>query len=128
MIGQARQWWGASRRRRRRVTWLALLVIVAGSVASLVIWERNTSPSYETPLHPGKIVYPKEPATVVLGPQALHAAQLATLTFLRTAVRREHVEDSYALVAPSLRKGYSRSRWATGEIPVVPYPVDLKTV
>jgi hypothetical protein len=38
------------------------------------------------------------------------------------------VEASYELIAPSLRRGYTRERWAKGDIPVVPYPVDLKTV
>jgi hypothetical protein len=128
MIGQARQWWAASRRRRRRVVWLVALVVVAGSVGALVVWVRDTGTSVETPVRAGKPLYPREPATVKLGPVALHAAQLTTYRFLSTAVLRQHVEDSYALAAPSLRKGYTRARWAKGEIPVVPYPVDLHTV
>ena len=128
MIGQAQQWWATSRRRRRRVTWLVALAVVAGSVASLVIWVRDTGNEYQPQVRPGKPVYPQEPATVKLGPAALHAAQLTTAKFLRTAVLRQHVEDSYELIAPSLRKGFTRKRWAKGEIPVVPYPVDLKTV
>ena len=44
--------------------------------------------------------------------------------FVETAVKREHVERSYDLVAPLLRQGYSRRDWASGTIPVVPYPVD----
>jgi hypothetical protein len=128
MIGQARQWWAASRRRRRRVTWLAVLLVVSGSVASLVVWVRDTGSSLETPYTPGKVQVYREPKKVPLGGSALHAAQLATYRFLQTAVLRDHVEDSYELIAPSLKKGYTRERWATGEIPVVPYPVDLKTV
>jgi hypothetical protein len=128
MMGQAREWWGASRRRRRRVTWLAALLVVAGSVASLVVWVRDTGSSAETPYVAGTPQVYHEPKQVHLPPSALHAAQVATFHFLQTAVLREHVEDSYALVAPSLRKGYTRKRWASGEIPVVPYPVDLKTV
>lgn len=128
MIGQVRQWWAASRRRRRRVGWLVALVVVAGSVAGLVVYVRDTGTSVETPVSAGKPVYPREPPTVKLGPEALHAAELATYDFLRTAVLRQHVGDSYELAAPSLRKGYTRARWAKGEIPVVPYPVDLRTV
>jgi hypothetical protein len=128
MIGQARQWWAASRRRRRRVGWLVALVVVAGSAAGLVVWARDTGTSIETPVSAGKPVYPREPPKVKLGPAALHAAQLATYDFLRTAVLRVHVEQSYDLAAPSLRKGFTRQRWAKGEIPVVPYPVDLHTV
>jgi hypothetical protein len=128
VIGQARQWWAASRRRRRRVTWLALLLVLSGSVASLVVWARDTGSSSETPYTSGKVQVYREPKRVQLGPQALHAAQIATYNFVRTAVLRDHLEDSYDLIAPSLRKGYTREEWAKGEIPVVPYPVDLKTV
>jgi hypothetical protein len=41
--------------------------------------------------------------------------------FLRTAVPRVHVERSYDLVTPGFRLGMSRPRWATGDIPVVPF-------
>ena len=45
--------------------------------------------------------------------------------FLETAVVREHVEDSWELTAPSLRAGYTPKTWATQDIPVAPYPVDV---
>ena len=44
--------------------------------------------------------------------------------FLRTAVVREDVEDSWELTAPSLKAGYTPKTWATEDIPVPPYPVD----
>jgi hypothetical protein len=44
--------------------------------------------------------------------------------FLRTAVVRDHVADSWELTAPSLKAGYTPRRWATQDIPVQPYPVD----
>jgi len=37
-------------------------------------------------------------------------------------VRRNHVEDSWQMVCPSMREGYTKSSWASGQIPVVPYP------
>lgn len=44
--------------------------------------------------------------------------------FLRTAVVREHVADSWELTDPALKQGYTRATWATQDIPVQPYPVD----
>jgi hypothetical protein len=43
--------------------------------------------------------------------------------FLRTAVVREHVEDSWDLTHPSLKAGFTRETWATQDIPVPPYPL-----
>jgi hypothetical protein len=128
MIGRARQWWWASRRRRRRVTWLALLLVISASVASLVVWVRDTGRKSVAPLLPGKVQNYQEPKKVRLTPTALHAAEVTTYVFLSTAVVREHVENSYDLVAPSLRAGMSRADWAKGENSIIPYPVDLKTV
>ena len=43
-------------------------------------------------------------------------------TFLGTAVAREHLDKSWATLAPSLRKGYTAKKWATADaLPVVPY-------
>jgi hypothetical protein len=131
LIGQAQAWWGASRRRRRRVTWLAALLVVAGAVASLVVWVRDTgsTPSVApTERGHGQVQFYREPKRVRLTPQAVAAARLTTYRFLRTAVLRQNVAASYALMAPSQRKGYTKERWAAGDIPVIPYPVDLRRV
>ena len=42
--------------------------------------------------------------------------------FVATAVTREDLHTSYTLVTPKLRQGMSRSAWATGTIPVQPFP------
>jgi hypothetical protein len=39
-------------------------------------------------------------------------------------VARKQVGDSWTLVSPDLRRGFSRAEWARGDIPIVPYPVD----
>ena len=51
-------------------------------------------------------------------------------TFLATAVRRENLGQSWNIVAPSLKRGYTRQQWANAKaLPVVPYPVaDLDKV
>jgi hypothetical protein len=44
-------------------------------------------------------------------------------TFIGTAVARKHLGDSWNVVAPSLRAGYTQKKWASGgDLPVVPYP------
>jgi hypothetical protein len=42
--------------------------------------------------------------------------------FVATAVTRQNLHASYTLVTPKLRQGMSRSAWATGAIPVQPFP------
>jgi len=128
MSGRARQWWWASRRRRRRVSWLAILLVVSASVASLVVWVRNTGHKSIAAYQPGKVQFYQQPKQVALTATALHAARVTTYVFLKTAVLRDHVDESYVLIAPNLRQGMSRKDWAKGEIPIIPYPVDLKTV
>jgi hypothetical protein len=128
MIRQASEWWWASRRRRRRIARATVLLVVSGSVASLIVWVRDTGHKSIAAIQPGKVQFYQEPKQVILGAEALRAAKVTTYVFLRTAVLRDHVEDSYALIAPSLREGMTRDQWATGDNPIIPYPVDLKTV
>ena len=47
----------------------------------------------------------------------------ATLdAFVPTAVERRNVMVSYDLVTPALRGGMTRAQWASGDIPVYPFP------
>ena len=46
-------------------------------------------------------------------------------TFIATAVARKHLGDSWAVVAPSLKAGYTFAQWKNAKaLPVVPYPLD----
>ena len=49
-------------------------------------------------------------------------AKLVAMRFIRDAVQRRAPGRSFALVTPSLRRGYSFAQWRSGKIPVVPYP------
>ena len=42
--------------------------------------------------------------------------------FILTAVNRQDVGSSWDVSAPSLREGFSRKQWESGDLPVVPYP------
>src|SRR6266487_3500643 len=46
-------------------------------------------------------------------------------TFLATAVARKHLERSWAVIAPSVKAGYTYTKWKNADaLPVIPYPID----
>lgn len=49
-------------------------------------------------------------------------------TFLATAVAREHLDQSWSVIAPSMKRGYTFQQWSHAKaLPVVPYPyADVK--
>ena len=69
---------------------------------------------------PGQVYH--EPVVERLKKTDRTQALKTALTFVNTAVARRHVADSYGLASPLLRSGLSREDWATGEIPVTPFP------
>jgi hypothetical protein len=44
--------------------------------------------------------------------------------FINTAVARKDLNAAYDIVGPSIKQGMSRSEWNTGNIAVVPFPMD----
>lgn len=113
----------ASPRRRRRLAWSGgVLTVLGGLVAVALLY-----PGVER--EPERIsnelaVVPATPKNVPLTKEA-RAATIATANrFLRTAVARERPIEAWDLVHPTLREGISKRAWASGEIPVVPYPVE----
>ena len=115
----------ASRRRRRRVMWFTIAAAAAAGATVLGLNYSNTGDQPKdtaTPGHPSRpIILPHQEKTVPVGP---HLAEIKAVAakFFATAVIRQHVDQSYDLVAPQLREGKSRTEWDTGAIPVVPYP------
>lgn len=45
-------------------------------------------------------------------------------TFIKTAVARKDLEAAYPLVGPSIKQGMSLAEWKTGNIAVIPFPLD----
>ena len=46
-------------------------------------------------------------------------------TFLATAVARKHLERSWDVIAPSVKRGYTYAKWKNAHaLPVIPYPID----
>jgi hypothetical protein len=110
-----------SPRRRRRLAWAAAVLTVGAGVAALAALYPEVEREPE--------VFSSEPADVIatpknvpLTPEVRRATLAAAERFIMTAVRREHVGESFDLVHPSLRQGISRESWSRGEIPIVPFP------
>ena len=93
----------------------------AGIAVLGVVWP-NTGTSLQLAQHAGtKSVYvaPRNvPFEGARGAEALRLEQL----FVDRAVFRHDVAGAYDLVTPELRRGFTRERWATSDIPVEPYP------
>jgi hypothetical protein len=113
-----------TRRRRRRLAWLAAIVGVAAGVASLVVIIGNTGKDLGGPItsKPPKVY--RVPKTVALPRSDERQVVQISRAFIDSAVARVHLSDSYDLVGPSIREGMSRKGWLTGNIPVIPFPVD----
>ena len=55
----------------------------------------------------------------------VHHAHRTLRASLSEAVKRKHVDRSFDLVTPNMKSGYTRHAWATQDIPVQPYPLDI---
>jgi len=113
----------ASPRFRRRAFKGGLLVAVvaAGALVSILYW--NTATIVETPGYGRADLY-VPPIPVKMAAAERREVIATAARFLETAVKRDHAERAYELVAPSLRNGTTPAHWRDGDIPVVPYPVD----
>jgi hypothetical protein len=111
----------SSPRFQRRLFWIGGIVLGAGIVAIIVttVWTGPKKEAAPVPAVKGQI--PHKDKTVPPDP----AAQKVGEEFIRTAVLRKNLEESYGLVAPALRQNFSLKAWESGNIPVVPYPADV---
>jgi hypothetical protein len=128
----------SSPRFQRYLLWLGMLVFAAGALALVFVFVNGND---NTPTKPDKGFHPTLPAKSIplknsdgvliktysqLDPQIRKAIR----TFIGTVVARQNVGLSWPVVAPTLRKGYTRTQWAKATaLPVVPYPgVDVKHI
>jgi hypothetical protein len=80
---------------------------------------RPTLPAKESPLTNAQGV--KVRSFDQLDPQMRSAIR----TFLATAVTRKNLGQSWDVIAPSMKSGYTFSQWKNAkELPVIPYPID----
>jgi hypothetical protein len=121
----------ASPRRNRLMLWLATAVLTAGVfvlVAQIAGRSDNTSFAPDKGFRPALPVK-TSPLVNAHGVRIKTFEQLdptvrATIgTFLATAVARKHLDQSWAVIAPSMKAGYTFKEWTKAtELPVVPYP------
>ena len=105
---------------QKALPWVVAVVVVGAAIAAGIIWS-NTGHSTATPLtNQPAVDVSKIPPTVKLQPGATRVAR----RFIETAVARKHLPEAYGLVTEQIRQGQSLKSWNTGNIAVIPYPVD----
>jgi hypothetical protein len=113
----------ASSRFRRRSAWVLVCAAVAGTVAFVGIHYSNTGhtvPQRFTAEKPRLVA--QTPKADVFTAAERRQVRAVAARFVESAVFRKNVADSFAITSSGLRQGASRSEWATGTIPIVPYP------
>lgn len=108
-----------ARRRLLRIV-VAGAVVVAIAVSAALFW--NTAENIET-FSGGEADIYVAPQPHTLSKSERAALVLVAQRFVESAVTRDHPERAYGIVGPNLRGGLTKKQWASGEIPVVPYPV-----
>jgi hypothetical protein len=104
------------------VSWLAAVGLVAVAVAAAVVLLPSSKHHPEVFTKAPVQDVSKVPKSAKLDQKGRAEVVLVASDFVKTAVRRNHVDASWAMTDPSLRQGFTRREWATGNIPVVPYP------
>jgi hypothetical protein len=114
-----------SARFRRKAAWAGVLVAVAAGVAATVVFVGNTGHKQPERFSAGKpqIVPPAPKADVFTAAERRQVRTVAA-RFVESAVYRHHVDDSWEITTAELHQGISRTAWAKGDIPVVPYRGD----
>ena len=122
----------SSARFSRFLMWGSGIVLFVGVVVLLMSLVKGND---TTAVNPDKGFHPQLPAKS----SPLQNAQGVTITkykeldpevrstirtFLATAVARKHLDASWGVIAPSMRKGYTFKSWSHAKaLPVVPYPI-----
>jgi hypothetical protein len=114
----------SSRRRRRQLLWLAVAAGAAAGIAVLGLEYPGNAPERSPVTNEPSQLVPPQPKSVRLTAARKAVVQGVAAEFVSEAVFRQHVGRSYRITAPELREGLTRAQWATGSIPVVPYPAD----
>jgi len=105
---------------QKALPWVVAVLVVGAAIAAGIIWS-NTGHTTATPLTTQPAVdVSKVPATVKLQPGATKVAR----QFIETAVARKNLPQAYTIVTEEIKQGQSLESWNTGNIAVIPYPVD----
>ena len=100
----------------RLLFFAGVIALAVGSIALLVTLLDDEDPKGVIPPTPS--LTEEERRVAEVDPEARKVAG----KFILTAVARRNVDQSWAITHPDLRAGYTRKEWATGNLPIVPYP------
>ena len=105
----------------RFLPWIGGIVLAAGTLVFLVATFRSNSPDEPLPPAPAQNANPQAAANKAkdVPPEIRRVA----VKFLMTAVSRKQLEESWEIVHPTLKQGYTLAQWKKGDIPVQPFPV-----
>jgi hypothetical protein len=115
----------ASPRFRRRLAWTVGLAggttgVVLGAIA--LGGESHPAASKIDRSKPAWVY--RAPAAMQLTKQDRLRLYVTAERFVATAVRREHLDSAWAMLAPEMRAGQTRKSWDTGFNNVVPFKAD----
>jgi len=111
---------------RRLAPWVAGAVLVAGIVMAIV----HFVPSKNGSAPPSAAADASLPANAPPAPKTVALPKAATSVgrqFLKTAVARQDLAAAWKISSADVRGGLTHREWMSGNIPVVPYPVDAAT-
>jgi hypothetical protein len=115
----------ASPRFRRRLAWSAALVGATGGIVVAAVAVGNTGHSSATAIDRTKPAWVyTAPATMRLTKRDRLALYTTAAKFVATAVRREHLDSAWSMLAPEMRAGQTRKSWDTGFNNVIPFKAD----
>lgn len=101
----------------RLLLWVGSLTLIAGIVVFMVVMFDRGSDNEET-VTPIPAAQPTS-----AGAKLDQDARVVAGKFILTAVARKNLAQSWKLVHPSMKQGFTLAQWKRGEIPVTPYPV-----
>src|SRR5438445_13425598 len=106
---------------RKAMPWIVAVVAGGAIVGFLGYRYSNTGHSTVTPLlNKPADDRPKNPRTVKLTPGATKVAR----QFIETAVARKNLASARPIVTQEILQGQTLAEWKTGNIAVIPYPVE----
>ena len=101
----------------RVLLWAGSLTLIAGIVVFMVVMLGGRGGGEEE-------LTPIPAATPAAQPAKIDTeARVVAGKFILTAVARKDLAQSWKLVHPTMKQGFTLAQWKRGEIPVVPYPV-----
>jgi hypothetical protein len=106
---------------RRALPWVGAALLLAGAIAALAVFVGNTASNpKETFSNEPAVDVTKPEKSITVPPEVKTIAQ----KFIKTAVARKNLESAYTIVGPSIKQGMTLAEWKTGDIAVIPFPVD----